>query len=187
MTRELQQARFDNKQSYIAHVFNHYQTNGVTTKHQKEKEYRDKLKRMADQAHAKREKEKREAEERNWKQYLVLPPVKQPHPLEQQQLEMQPEIMFEDLSKNGGEEQEGGLSRIEPQSMIIFKDNQQDSTDDLNNNTFISDGVSVRDLLKINSKKEIKMKSNRLRHSVYDRARSTLLKDKAYNLSLRKV
>ena len=31
--------------------------------------------------------------------------------------------MFEDLSKNGGEEQEGGLSRIEPQSMIIFKDN----------------------------------------------------------------
>jgi low affinity Fe/Cu permease len=55
----------------------------VTTKHQKEKEYRDKLKRMAQQAHAKREKEKREAEERNWKQYLVLPPVKQPHPLEQ--------------------------------------------------------------------------------------------------------
>ena len=187
MTRELQQARFDNKQSYIAHVFNHYQTNGVTTKHRKEKEYRDKLKRMAEQAHAKREKEKREAEERNWKQYLILPPIQQPQPpLEKQ--EMKPEIMFEDLSRNGDGEQGAGLSRIEPQSMIIFKDNQQqDSTDNLNDNTFISEGVSVRDLLKINSKKEIKMKSNRLRHSVDDRARSTLLKDKAFNLSLRKV
>lgn len=53
----------------------------MTTKQRKEKEYRDKLKRMAEQAHAKREKEKREAEERNWKQYLVLPAIQQPQPL----------------------------------------------------------------------------------------------------------
>jgi hypothetical protein len=120
---------------------------------------------MAEQAHARREKEKREAEERNWKQYLILPPLL-------------PDIVFE------GEEPGVGLSRIEPQSMVIFKE----FSENINDNTFISEGgVSVRDLIKIKSKKEIQLKSHRLRHSVDDRARSTLLKDKAFNLSLRKV
>jgi hypothetical protein len=65
--------------------------------------------------------------------------------------------------------------------MIIFKDQ---STDD---NTFITDAVSMRDLLKVNSKKELKLKVPQLRHSVDDRARSTLLKNKALNFSLKKV